>query len=239
LHAQFSALGRQAFTYGQINTELTYRAQNVQAQADGGLAFEAWKGDQHLADVHLQVVGRHNVSNALAALAVADQLGLHVSQGAEALAEFIGVGRRFEHRGQVRGIEVIDDYAHHPSEIQATLAAARTKFPQRRLWAVWQPHTYSRTRLFFQEFAQAFSDADHVVVTEVYPAREPLDPEFSSRQIVQAMEHPSAHFVSTIEEASAFLLERLEPGDVLLVLSAGDGNQICDQVLAGLKAAER
>ena len=110
--------------------------------------------------------------NALAALAVAHQLGLSPAQAGLALGEFQGTGRRFEVRGEADGIVVIDDYAHHPTKIRATLAAARLRYPGRRIWAVWQPHTYSRTRLLLAEFAAAFEQADEVVVTDIYPARE-------------------------------------------------------------------
>jgi UDP-N-acetylmuramate--alanine ligase len=133
----------------------------------------------------------------------------------------------------VNGITIIDDYAHHPTEIRATLSAARMRYPKSSLWVVWQPHTYSRTRLFFNEFVAAFNEADHVVVTEIYAARE-TQPEdgFSSMQVVAAMTHPDVHYIPDFSRAAVYLAERIEPGDVLIVLSAGDADQISTQVKA-------
>ncbi len=184
----------------------------------------------------LRVPGRHNVSNALAALTAVRLLGLDLEAAARALAEFRGTGRRFEVRGETGGVTVIDDYAHHPTEIRATLAAARSRYPGRRIWAVWQPHTYSRTQTLFDEFVRAFDDADEVVVTEIYPSREPKQ-DYSSRALVEAMCRPSAHFGNTLQETRDFLLSHLRPGDVLLVLSAGDADQVSAEVLAHLKEA--
>ena len=116
--------------------------------------------------------GLHNVSNALAALGVVDLLGLSLVEAAQACAEFRGTGRRFELRGEINGITIIDDYAHHPTEIRATLAAARSRFPGRCLWAVWQPHTYSRTRTLQSEFINALQGADWVIITDIFAARE-------------------------------------------------------------------
>ena len=185
------------------------------------------------ATVELQVPGKHNVANALAALTVAQLLGLPLVGAAQALGQFIGTGRRFEVRGEAGGVTVVDDYAHHPTEIKVTLAAARTRYPGRRIWAVWQPHTYSRSQMLFEDFTNSFSDADEVIVTEVYAAREPKQ-DFSSKQIVDAMPRP-AHFVAGLQEVSNYLISCLRPGDVLLVLSAGDANQVSTDVLTHLK----
>ena len=142
-----------------------------------------------------------------------------------ALGEFNGTGRRFEVCGQFNGITLINDYAHHPTEIQATLAAARTRYQDRKIWAVWQPHTYSRTQLLMNEFIKSFVDADHVIITEVFAAREPKQ-DFSISQAVSKMDHPDVRFISGIKETADTLIEELKPGDVLLVLSAGDADQI-------------
>jgi UDP-N-acetylmuramate--alanine ligase len=173
------------------------------------------------------------VLNALAALAVIVVLGLSLKEAAARLSYFKGTGRRFEVRGEARGILVVDDYAHHPTEIKATLAAARARYPGQRIWAVWQPHTYSRTRALFNDFARAFAGADEVIVTEIYPSREPPQ-DFSSAEIVGAMPHPSVHFIASLEEAAAYLLKNLRSRDVVLVLSAGDADRISAAVLAGL-----
>ncbi len=207
----------------------------------GGLSFEAscaaaGKEAVHQLPVSLRVPGRHNVLNALAALAVAHQMELSIGKAAQALAEFRGTGRRFEVRGEAHRITIVDDYAHHPTEIRATLAAARMQYPHSRIWAVWQPHTYSRTKLLMNEFASAFEQADEVVVTDIYAARE-SQPEdgFSSRQVVAQMTFPEANYIPDFAQVEAFLLKHLKPGDVLITLSAGDADQISSQVLRHLQ----
>lgn len=213
---------------------IAYSLQNANPAPNtrGGFdfTFHATRITHH---VSLQVPGRHNVWNALAVMTVIAKLGLPLDKAADALGRFTGTGRRFELVGEQNGIAVYDDYAHHPTEIRATLAAARARYPQAGIWAVWQPHTYSRTQLLFDEFAKSFSDADHVIATEVYRSREPKQ-DFSSAQIVDAMDHPSAHFIAALDDVSAYLLENLQPNDILLVLSAGDAVQISTNVLKGL-----
>jgi UDP-N-acetylmuramate--alanine ligase len=204
---------------------------SLQANALGGFDFQFLPGTI----VSLQVPGHHNVRNALAALGVTDLLGLPVEDAARALAEYRGAGRRFELRGEAGGVTVIDDYAHHPTEIRATLAAARARFPGRPIWACWQPHTYSRTRTLLADFAGSFAEADQVVVTEIYPAREADPGDFSARQVVAEMDHPGVYFAPNLGTAAALLGERLEQGDVLLVLSAGDGDWVSGEVLKALK----
>jgi UDP-N-acetylmuramate--alanine ligase len=218
-----------------------YLAETLTPNLSGGFSFDAVcsllnKKFELRPAINLRVPGKHNVLNALAALAVAHQMGLPTDQACRALSEFRGVGRRFEVRGESNGITVIDDYAHHPTEIRATLTAARARFPERSLWVVWQPHTYSRTRTLFNDFVAAFGQADHVVVTEIFASREnPPEDGFSAQQVVAAMSYPDAYFVPDLTQAATFLVERLVPGDVLLILSAGDADQVSTQVLALLK----
>lgn len=219
-----------------------YLAAHPRPNQAGGFSFElVRRSEQGSAQpplaVALRVPGLHNVCNALAALAVADRLGLPLEQAGRALAAFAGTGRRFAILGEARGITIIDDYAHHPTEIRATLAAARARYPGRRIWAVWQPHTYSRTRTLFDAWLAAFQDAERVLVTEIYPAREaaPADG-FSARQVVDALWHAEARFVPGLDEARAILLAELAEGDVVLVLSAGDAERLSAQVLQALQA---
>ena len=252
--AETAALVRQvpagchAWTYGLAlvsnhpDNPPGYLATDLSSNSHGGTSFSAWYTTQHqpavrLAQVDLQIPGQHNVQNALAALALVHRLGLPVSTAAAALAEFNGTGRRFDLLGEAKGISVYNDYAHHPTEIRATLAAARQRYPDRRIWAVWQPHTYSRTQTLFNEFTQAFSAADRVIVTEIYAARE-ADPGFSSRQLVSAMSHPKVQFAPTLAAAAQLLLDQLQSGDVVFVLSAGDADQISQQVLESLSCGE-
>lgn len=220
-----------------INSPQWMQARSLKPNDRGGFSFSvgtniAESGLQSV-NVALQVPGVHNVRNALAALSVSAVMGLPLKSAAAALGEFNGTGRRFQVMGEKRGVTVIDDYAHHPTEISATLAAARARYPGRRIMAVWQPHTYSRTRTLFFEFSRAFPNADVVLVTEVYAAREPRQ-DFSSAEVVSAMPHSSAHFTNSLEETTEYLLENLRDGDVLLVLSAGDADQVSAQVLARL-----
>jgi len=182
------------------------------------------------AEASLQVPGRHNVRNALAVFTIADVLGLPREGVAKALGKFTGTGRRFQLRGEANGISIFDDYAHHPTEIKATLEGARARYPDRRIWAVWQPHTYSRTQTLFLDFTRAFKDADEVIVTEVYAAREPKQ-DFTSAEIVSAMPHMSARYIETMPEVTSHLLRNLKTGDVVIVMSAGDADQISNELV--------
>jgi len=240
--------GQRVFSYsvhdsknGSSDQPADYVADTLIPNPYGGMSFDArcmLTGNQfelHPA-INLRIPGRHNVQNALATLAVAHQMQLSVEQASVAISEFLGTGRRFEVRGEVNGIAVIDDYAHHPTEIRATLSAARMRYPMSKLWVVWQPHTYSRTRLLFNDFVAAFEQADHVVVTDIYAAREKKPEDgLSSRQVVAAMTFPDAKYIPDFSQVATYLIDRLEPGDVLMVLSAGDADQISTHVLALLK----
>ncbi len=233
--------GRNVMAYGlQGETTLSAPewtlARNLQPNTRGGFDFDAVSNlfpESQTVRVSLQSPGKHNAQNALAALAVASLLGLPPQKAAEALGEFRGTGRRFEVLGEADGITVINDYGHHPTEIKATLAAARARYPGRRLWAVWQPHTYSRTRTLFEHFVNAFGDADEVIVTEVYASREAKQ-DFTSAEVVSSMRHASAHFIAELKDTTKYLLDHLRVGDVLIVLSAGDADQVSADVFAGL-----
>jgi UDP-N-acetylmuramate--alanine ligase len=235
--------GRNVISYGMqgemtINTPLWVQARDIQPNQRGGFDFTASSNIESKtstsAKVSLQVPGKHNVRNALAVLSVIGVLGLSRTKAAEALGSFTGTGRRFQLRGELNGISIFDDYAHHPTEIKATLAGARARYPERRIWAVWQPHTYSRTKALFLEFSRAFKDANEVIVTEVYAAREPKE-DFTSAEIISAMPHLSARYIETLPETTKYLIENLEPGDVVIVCSAGDADQVSADVLKGLQ----
>jgi UDP-N-acetylmuramate--alanine ligase len=181
------------------------------------------------------VPGVHNVKNALAALIVAHSLGVPVDQASSALAQFKGVGRRFEIKGEMGGILVVDDYAHHPTEIRATLVAARTHYPERGIWAVFQPHTYSRTRALLDDFATAFGEADHVILVDIFPSREIDDGSVTSRDILNKMEHPDARYIGALEDAADFLADQLRSGDLLITMGAGDGYRVGEMVIAWMR----
>jgi len=231
LAAKVRKTGKRVVTYG-LSAGMDISTSGLKPNNHGGFSFESTTfGDS--ASVHLQVPGEHNVRNALAVLAVTSLLGLDVAGAAQALGTFTGTGRRFEVKGEADGVTVIDDYAHHPTEIRATLAAARARYPQACIWAVWQPHTYSRTQTLFADFTQAFEDANQVIVSEVYKAREP-EQDFSAERVVEAMSHPAARFIAGLADISKYLIDHLRPGDVLLVLSAGDADQVSRDMLAQL-----
>ncbi len=233
--------GLRALEYGIEPRGYAYQAVEVAPAETGGYSFtveiRAQPGLNAVSPLScvLQVPGIHNVRNALAALAAVHQVGLPLEEAAHALADFQGTGRRFDILGEAAGITVIDDYAHHPAKIRATLAAARVRYPGREIWAVWQPHTYSRTRALWEAYTTAFEDADHVLVTEVYAAREPASGDLPARQIAAALRHPDAGFAASFDQAESALLSRLRPGDVVLVLSAGDADQISRRVFAALQ----
>jgi UDP-N-acetylmuramate--alanine ligase len=230
-----------ALTYG-FSPRAAYFAQDITAGPAGAYSFTALyrpgqADTQVLGSLRLSLPGRHQVQNALAALAVAHQLDMPVADAIRALNEFSGTGRRFDLLGEAAGIAVLDDYAHHPTQIRATLAAARAGYPGRRVWAVWQPHTYTRTQTLLAEYAAAFGDADRVLVTEVYAARD-KNTGFSAAEVVARMNHPAARFSPGLQETTTLLLDELRPGDVVLVLSAGDADQISRTVLDSLKEKE-
>jgi len=220
-------------TYG-LNTGNDWRAVELRLNGRGGYDFTVEREGERWGAVSLSVPGVHNVKNALAALVVAERLGVSFDRARTTLARFTGVARRFEVKGEAGGVLVVDDYAHHPTEIRATLAAARRRYPDRRIWAVFQPHTFSRTRALLEDFAAAFTDAEHAVVIDIFPAREVDDGSVSSRDLVARMSHPDAHYVGGIEEAVGFLMERLRPGDVLITLGAGDGYRVGEEVMERL-----
>ena len=217
-----------------ISSPYWVMAREVKANQRGGFDFVVSSNlgatGATSVEVSLQVPGKHNVRNALAVLAIVELLGLSKDKAALALSKFTGTGRRFQLRSEANGISIIDDYAHHPTEIAATLAGARARYPERRIWAVWQPHTYSRTQTLFLEFARAFKDADEVIVTEVYAAREAKQ-DFTSAEVVSAMPHRSARYIETLSEVTSHLLRNLKPGDVVIVMSAGDADQISTELV--------
>jgi UDP-N-acetylmuramate--alanine ligase len=189
-----------------------------------------------LGQLQLKLLGQHNLSNALAVVAVGRLLGLEFADMAPSLASFEGARRRFERRGEAHQISFIDDYAHHPSEIQATLGAARlqAESSQRRVVAVFQPHRYSRTLAFLADFAQSFGHADLVVTTDIYSAGEPDQGKVSGQQLAEAIatHHPQVVYQPALTDVTTFLQEALMPGDLVLFLGAGNLNRIIPELLS-------
>lgn len=216
-----------------------FQALDVRPNALGGSDFIVQQEGQLVGLARLRVPGFYNVRNALAAIAVGLDSGVDFNIMRQTLAGFGGVGRRFQVIGEAGEVTVIDDYAHHPTEIKVTLQAARQRYPGRRLWAVWQPHTYSRTKLLLQEFATCFTEADRVVALDIYRSRERDTLGMDTAVVLAAMNHSDAVHVPRREDAATFILDRVRPGDVVLTLGAGDGNAVGEWVLAGLQKRVR
>jgi len=197
----------------------------------------AWKTKDFRGEVELPVLGEHNLLNALAAIAVGLELDLAPEAIARGLGRFQGVGRRFDVKGEAGGVLVVDDYGHHPTEIEATLEALARHF-QRPLRVVFQPHRYSRTQLLADEFPPAFDPAESLIVTEIYAASEApiegIDGELLARKIRERGKTPARHLVDR-EEIAERLLEELQPGDVLVTLGAGNLNRFAEDFLARLR----
>jgi UDP-N-acetylmuramate--alanine ligase len=232
-----SRLGRGLRRFG-FAADADVRISDVSQPADRTDATIRWRGGRAVR-LRLRVPGVHNLRNAVAALAAVDALGGDVTRAAAALAEFGGVDRRFERLGEHGGVAVIDDYAHHPSELAATLAAARQAYPGRRLVAVFQPHLYSRTAAHGQAMGEALAAADLVVVTEVYAAREQPMEGVSGRQVADAARRAGAdaRFEPTRADVGRRVYEALAPGDVVLTLGAGDITRVGPELVRWLGAA--
>lgn len=187
---------------------------------------------EYLGTGRLMLAGQHNILNALAALIVAHRLGKTFSQALDALTTFRGTGRRFEVMGQADGVTVINDYAHHPTAIRAMLSAARNRYPDHQIWAVWQPHTYSRTLTLLDAYSRSFADADAVLVTPVYAAREATPEAFDPSSVSRAIRHPVVYAADSLENATELLLAEVESPAVVMIMSAGDAPRIGELFLA-------
>ena len=214
------------------------RISDVVQGAGGTEATVAWRGGPSIR-LRLAVPGIHNLRNAVAAMGAVEALGGALEPAADALAAFTGVGRRFERLGEHGGVAVVDDYAHHPSELVATLSAARQAYPGRRLVAVFQPHLYSRTVAHGEAMGQALAAADLVFVTEIYAAREQPVPGVSGRQVADAAVRAGAdaRFEPVRADVGRHVHQALRPGDVVLTLGAGDITRVAPELIRWLSAA--
>lgn len=195
-------------------------------------SFDLYIKGEKWARIDLSVQGDHNVSNALAAIAVACEAGVGMEFIKKGLARFTGTNRRFEKKGEIKGITIIDDYAHHPQEIEATLKAA-ANYPHKRIWCVFQPHTYTRTKAFLDQFAEALSLADGVVLADIYAARETDTLGVSSGDIVSRLVEKGvkAWYLPSFDEIETFILENCIQGDLLITMGAGDVVKVGEELL--------
>ena len=218
-------------TFG-FGENLDYHPTNISYNELACATFDAITTDKEPYTLTLRVPGSHNVSNALATLALADLLGIQRHISTQGLLHFTGTDRRFEYKGQFHGVTVIDDYAHHPTEITATLTAAQN-YPHGNLWCVFQPHTYTRTAAFLKEFAQALSLADKVVLADIYAAREVNTIGISSEAILKELQKlgKECYYLPSFEEIENFLLKNCINGDVLITMGAGDVHKIGENLL--------
>jgi UDP-N-acetylmuramate--alanine ligase len=198
----------------------------------GHPSFTIFFGNEEIAQVTLSVPGKHNVSNALAAVACCYKLGCDRKAIEKGLLAFTGTKKRFERKGNVKGIEIIDDYAHHPSEVKATLAAA-ANYDKNKLWCVFQPHTYTRTKAFMEEFSEAFTQADKVIVTDIYAAREKNPGDIHSKTLADKMleKGVAVTYIKEFDDIANYIMENAEAGDMVITMGAGDVVKVCDFML--------
>lgn len=234
LAAKRLAEGRKVITYGLKNAHAQWQARDLQATPEHGVTFALYYQDQHLGNLYLSLVGRHNVQNALAAIAIARELNIALESIAGALASFESTGRRSEVLGHQQGVMVISDYAHHPSAIRVMLEAWKMNPEVKRLWAVWQPHTYNRLRALFDDFIRAFADADQVLVTDVYSVREQITEGLTAADLaprIQEASHVIARYSGNLETTAILLSQEVQAGDAVLIMSAGDAPTIGELLL--------
>ncbi len=226
---------KRILTYG-ISDHCDYQAKNIHFK-NMTSRFDVYFKNQKLGDIQLQVPGVHNVKNALSAVVVGRELDLPFQKIRKGLASYTGVQRRFQIRGEVSHVTVLDDYGHHPTEIEATLAACKKVWPKRRLVVVFQPHRYTRTKDLLKKFATAFHDADLVLVTEIYPAGEKPIPGVRSEKLLPLLKKhkKNVHFISRREHIAYELEKMIKKGDVVLTLGAGDVWKAGEELLELMK----
>lgn len=211
-------------TFSCHDPSATWYAAEVSTTPHATTRFTVIQSGAAVGEIELNMLGNHNVENALAVIAVADHIGIDFATMQKALKSFLGTGRRSEMMGRVRDVVILSDYAHHPTAIRSTLAAWKPIV--KRLWAVWEPHTYTRMRSLADDFVRAFTDADQVLVLDVYSVREEITPGLSApnlTRMITATGHPSARYTGDFAATAALLANEVEPGDGVIIMSAGDG----------------
>lgn len=225
-------LNKQIVSYG-VSRNADFRANNIESN-NLGTQYDLLLGGEFIGKVKLNIPGLHNVKNSLAAITVAHKIGIEPEKYIKALEMFHGVYRRFDIKGEARGIMVVDDYAHHPTEIQATLQAARNGW-NRRIIAVFQPHTFTRTQKFYKEFARSFDDADVVIVTDVYPAREEPIEGVDGKLIADNMikyGHKNVYYIPNFDGILPFLKDFVRENDMVITIGAGSIVRISDSLFS-------
>lgn len=218
-------------TFG-LGEDADWTARNISYDTRGCGIFDVFYKGSYFGNFKLNIPGKHNVSNALCAISCAHLFNISKDIINESFLEFYGTHRRFEFKGEFHDVSVIDDYAHHPTEIKATLAAARN-YPHKKLWCVFQPHTYSRTIKLLDEFSLAFKDADELIVTDIYAAREKDTGEINSSILSKKIEDQGVNvkYIPTFDDIVRFLKDNTTPGDVVITMGAGDVYMVGDMLL--------
>jgi UDP-N-acetylmuramate--alanine ligase len=230
-------LERRRLTYG-LSAQADVSAHGIRYDNNFGSKFRVWRGTNEVGELSLRVPGVHNVYNALAAIAVGFELEVDFEKIAEGLGNFTGAGRRFQPKGEVNGALLVDDYGHHPTEIRATLAAAKLGSGGRRIVVLFQPHRYSRTNDLMQEFARSFNNADVLFISDIYAASEDPIEGVTSETLTAAIKrfgHKDVTYIGPLENAAPILRDHVQPGDLVVTLGAGTVNRVGDQLLALLK----
>ena len=222
-------------SYG-LDPSSEWLAEEISSKGVDGYAFVVECAKQVVGTFETRLPGIHNVSNALGAIAVGSILGLPLEAMRRSVAEFRGVKRRFQPVGEAAGVTVMDDYAHHPTEVRATLAAARDRFPHRRLVCLFQPHTYSRTRYLLDGFRSCFADCDVLLIAETYAAREEPSAGMSAEELAAEVGQPRARYSGDLAQSAAAAAELLQPGDVFFTIGAGDVEKVGPMVLEALES---
>jgi len=228
---------RRRVTYG-LSAQADVSAHEIVYDQSFGSSFTVWRGIDVLGPVSLRVPGKHNVYNSLAAIAVGLELEVPFDKIAQALNEFSGADRRFQFKGEEAGVTVVDDYGHHPTEIKATLSAARIGAPHRRIVVLFQPHRYSRTHDLMDEFASAFNNADVLLVTDIYAASEQPIEGVNAEVLagrIKSYGHKNAEYIGALDNAGQILGDHVREGDLVITLGAGSVHRAGDQLLAILR----
>ncbi len=221
-------------SYG-LSPEADWTARDISRKGIDTSTFMVELRKQQWGTVETLLPGVHNVTNSLGAIAVGQVLGLSAQEMQSAISEFRGVRRRFELVGEAAGVTVMDDYAHHPTEVRATLAAARERFRGRRLVCLFQPHTYTRTSYLLDGFRTCFQGCDALLIAETYAAREEPSAGMSAEELAREIVAPAAHFAGTLEESAGTTADQLVPGDVFFTIGAGDVDKVGPMVLELLR----
>jgi UDP-N-acetylmuramate--alanine ligase len=216
-----------------LKADADYTVSDITYDELGCASFVAYERGEKLGAFTLQVPGEHNVANALAVIAASRHLGIDADTIAKGLQDFAGADRRFEYKGKMNGTTIIDDYAHHPAEIRATLSAAE-KYPHRDLWVVFQPHTYTRTKALLTEFGEALHTADHVVLAKIYPAREQDIYGVSSQDVADEVKKfgTDVVYIDNFSDICDYLYSHCVEGDLLITMGAGNVTTIGPSLLS-------